>query len=115
MTRALSFLAVLALGAGLALLVTAGGSPRPPVSATQVVVELTAPPLARAHGPAAVRRVETQQRRFVTALRRSVPSASVHWRYRLVANGVAVVLPAADVPRLGRMPLVDAGGDDPRP
>ena len=106
MTRALSFLAVLALGAGLALLVTAGGSPRPPVSATQVVVELTAPPLARAHGPAAVRRVETQQRRFVTALRRSVPSASVHWRYRLVANGVAVVLPAADVPRLGRLPGV---------
>ena len=52
-TRALPFLAVLALGAGLALLVTAGGTP-PPVSATQVVVELTAPPLARAHGPAAV-------------------------------------------------------------
>ena len=106
MTRALSSLAVLALGAGLALLVTTGGAPSRASAATQVVVELTAPPLARADGPAAVRRVETQQRGFVAALRRSVPGASVHWRYRLVANGLAVVLPAADVPRLGRLPGV---------
>ena len=106
MTRALSSLTVLALVAGLALLVTAGGTPSRPSAATQVVVELTAPPLARAHGPAAARRVETQQRRFVAALRRSVPGASVHWRYRLVTNGLAVVLPAADVPRLRRLPGV---------
>ncbi len=106
MTRALSSLAVLALGAGLALLATARPGPPPGSSATQVVVELTAPPLARAHGPAAVRRVRTQQRRFLTALRRAVPDASVHWRYRLVANGLAVVLPTADVPRLGRLPNV---------
>jgi hypothetical protein len=105
-TRALSSLAVLALGAGLALLVTTGGGSLRASAATQVVVELTAPPLARAHGPAAVRRVETQQRRFVAALSRAVPGASVHWRYRLVANGLAVVLPAADVPRLRRLPGV---------
>jgi subtilisin family serine protease len=106
-TRALSSLVVLALAVGLGLVATTDGVRTPgSSSATQVVVELTAPPLARARGPAAVRRVETQQRRFATALRRSVPSASVRWRYQLVANGLSVVLPAADIPRLERLPGV---------
>ena len=54
----------------------------------------------------AARRVDEEQRRFETALRESVPSASVHWRYRLVANGVSVVLPARELPRLRRIPGV---------
>ena len=106
MTRALSTLAVLAAAAAVAVFGTAGAAqPRAPES-TQVVVELTAPPLARAHGPAAARRLDAEQRVFVAALRRAVPRASVHWRYRLVTNGLAVVLPPTDVARLARLPGV---------
>jgi subtilisin family serine protease len=105
-TRALSSLAVLAAAAAVAVFGTAGAAqPRPPES-TQVVVELTEPPLARAHGPAAARRLEAEQRVFVAALRRAVPGASVHWRYRLVTNGLAIVLPQTDVARLARLPGV---------
>jgi subtilisin family serine protease len=73
---------------------------------THVVVQLTEPPLARGGGAEAGRRLAAEQRRFEAALGRSLPAASVHWRYRLVANGVSLVLPRADVARLGRLPGV---------
>ena len=103
MTRALPFLAVLAAAAAVAVFGTAGAAQPHPTAATEVVVELTAPPLARARGAGAARRIDGQQRRFAAALHRSVPSASIHWRYRLVANALAVVVPPADVPRLARL------------
>ncbi len=103
MTRALPFLAVLAATAAVSVFGTAGAAQPHPTAATEVVVELTAPPLARARGAGAARRIDGQQRRFAAALHRSVPSASIHWRYRLVANALAVVVPPADVPRLARL------------
>ena len=60
-----------------------------------MVVALGAPPLAFGGGAAAARRIDAQQRRFATALRRQLPAAEVRWRYRIVANGVSVVLPHA--------------------
>ena len=72
---------------------------------TQVVVQLAHPPLARARDAGARRRIDGQQRRFELALR-SVPDAKVHWRYRLVANGMSVVLPRGEVGLLSSLPGV---------
>jgi subtilisin family serine protease len=104
-TRALSSLVVLAAAVGLGTVVTTAGAP-PTQPRTQVVVQLTAPPLARAQGSGAARRIDAEQRRFASALHVSIPHASVRWRYRLVANGVSVVLPPSEVPRLRRLPGV---------
>ncbi len=108
MTRALPLLTVLAVAVALGMFAGAGTGPLPPDHGplTEVVVELASPPLARAKGPAAARRIEAEQRRFSAALHRSLPGASVHWRYRLVANGLAVMLPRKDVSRLSRLPGV---------
>ena len=112
-TRALSSLTVLAAAVALAALAGA----RPGASAgvghdatgaqTEVVVQLSAPPLARAGGPAAVRRIAAEQRTFTTALRRSIPGARVRWRYRHVANGLAVALPRTEVSQLPGAPRRD--------
>jgi len=108
-TRALPLLAVLA-AAALAATFAAGGTAPPQAargSDTEVVVELTAPPLARARGVAgAAARIDGEQRRFTTALRASLPDATVRWRYRLVANGLAVVVPRSELSRLPRLPGV---------
>jgi subtilisin family serine protease len=75
---------------------------------TQVVVTFSAPPLARAHGDraAAAARIAGEHRAFEAALARSLPEASVRWRYRLVANGVSVVLPTSSVSLLEQLPGV---------
>ena len=73
---------------------------------TQVVVGLASPPLALARPRGAARRIDEEQQRFEAALRAAIPTASVRWRYRLVANGMSVVLPRGEVPRLGRLPGV---------
>jgi subtilisin family serine protease len=76
-----------------------------------VVVTLKAPPLS-AFGSklAAARRspyakqlaaAQAQAERNVTAL---IPEARIRWRYRLVANGFAVVLPESKVDLLARVP-----------
>jgi subtilisin family serine protease len=68
----------------------------------EVVVLLAAPSLADAAGPRAVAaaRISAEQRRFTAALAAAVPQSSVRWRYRLVANGMAVVVPRDAVARL---------------
>ena len=111
MTRALPSLAALVAAALLAAFAGAGADApqaRPqPGTRTEVVVQLAAPPLARARGVAsAARQIDGQQRRFTAALRASIPEATVRWRYRLVANGLAVVVPRPDLPRLSRLPGV---------
>ena len=108
MTRALSSLAVLAVAAAVGTFVGAGeGMPQADRGPdTEVVVQLASPPLALARGPGAARRIALEQRRFAAALHRSLPGASVHWRYHLVANALAVVLPGKDVLRLSRLPGV---------
>ena len=111
-TRALSSLAVLAAAVALAALAgahpdaSAGVGHDPTGAQTEVVVQLSAPPLARAGGPAAVRRIAAEQRTFTTALRRSIPGARVRWRYRHVANGLAVALPRTEVSQLPGLPGV---------
>jgi subtilisin family serine protease len=101
-------LSVLAAAVALAARLPAGdaGGHARRSAGTEVVVQLAAPPLAYARGPRARARLEAQQRRFVSAFRRSFPAATVRWRYRLVANGMAVVVPRADVPRLRALPGV---------
>ena len=71
---------------------------------TEVVVSLTSAPLA--HAAAGVSQVEAEQRAFRTALRARVPDARVRWRYRLVANGFAVVLPRSEIAHLRDLPGV---------
>ncbi len=85
----------------------AAGTPGRPVL-HEVVVLLRAQPLAYAEGPraAARARIAAEQRRFVKALHDAVPASSVRWRYRLVANGLAVVVPGSAVPRLRSLPGV---------
>jgi len=110
MTRALPSLTAFVVAAAIGLLASTGSSAEalPPAhdARTEVVVQLASPPLARATGPGAARRIASEQRRFTTTLRRALPGASVRWRYRIVANGLAVVLPRADLPRLSRLPGV---------
>ena len=106
MTRALILSALLA---GLVLI--GGRAPDPERAGAsgeraQVVVLLSSPPLSVSRGAGAARWIDAEQRRFETALRRSIPGASVHWRYRLVANGVSVLLPMRSIPRLAEVPGV---------
>ena len=85
-----------------ALLVIGHSSPPAPAGETaEVVVLLSAPPLARAPGTG--ERIDAQQRAFREELETQVPAARVGWRYRLVANGFSLTLPDDDVPRLGRL------------
>ena len=93
--------AVLALGAGSpsGLVEDARRGDR-----VQVVVALESPPLARA--PASSARIASEQRAFRRALGRTLPDAAVRWQYRLVANGFAVALPEAQIPRLRALPGV---------
>jgi subtilisin family serine protease len=105
-------LAVLAVGSERVQLVDealgAGG--------VEVVVALESPPLA--HAPGSEARIVAEQRAFRARLTRSLPDARVRWRYRLVTNGFAVVLPAAHLPRLRAVPGVrdvyDATGYEPQ-
>jgi subtilisin family serine protease len=104
-TRAIFLLPVLA-----GLLLAGRLADAPPAAARddrrQVVVLLESPPLAVRGGRDAARRVDVEHRRFEAALRAAIPSAAVRWRYRLVANGVSVVVPAREMPRLSRLPGV---------
>jgi subtilisin family serine protease len=75
--------------------------PAPGGETSEVVVLLSAPPLARAPGTGG--RIDAQQRAFRKELATQVPSAKVGWRYRLVANGFSLELPADDVARLGQL------------
>ena len=101
----LAVLAAVALG-----LVAVAGSGAPGAddarasTLTELVVVLDSPPLARA--PGSEERIASEQRAFRNALAREIPEARVRWRYRLVANGFAVVLPESDAPRLRAVPGV---------
>jgi subtilisin family serine protease len=107
--------AILLLAAATAAVALSGdvlGAPRsdPP---TEVVVTLQAPPLARfgrsllsASHSAYLQRVDAAQNVVARRIRSSVPRAQVRWRYRLVADGLAVVVPRSQVGALARVPGV---------
>jgi len=80
---------------------------------TEVVVTLAAPPLSAfgrslqsASHDAYLRRVSAAQNALAQRVQAALPIAQVRWRYRLVANGFAVVLPRAEVGALARVPGV---------
>jgi Subtilase family len=96
----------------------------------EVVVRLDAPGLAQATKESRVLSASTKARRldlraptshsylerlsasqesFEARLAREIPSARVYRRYRIVFNGLAVSLPAADLPRLARLAEVYPG------
>jgi subtilisin family serine protease len=104
----------------------AGRSPLPPDGQrVEVIVTLPAPPLAEAvHADRALAAAATKRRRLdlrrpasVSYLRtlaqtqrslqsrivRTVPDASVRWRYGVVLNGLAVVVPRDELATLKRM------------
>jgi hypothetical protein len=111
-TTAMSRVSRILCAAVLACIAAAGsgGSARPAAPVTsEVVVRLAAPPLAGLTGGAARAAratVNREQSRFAAALHGVVPSARIHWRYRIVLDGVAVVLPRAAIPRLRSLPGV---------
>jgi subtilisin family serine protease len=50
--------------------------------------------------------VDRGQKRFLAALQRAVPGATVRWRYRLVLDGLALVVPEGSSARIERLPGV---------
>ena len=83
------------------LMISTPSLPAPGGETAEVVVLLSAPPLARAPGTG--ERIDGQQRAFREELETQLPAARVGWRYRLVANGFSLTLPDDDVARLGRL------------
>jgi subtilisin family serine protease len=121
-------LLTLALAAALALLAGGGGAAPSRASGklVEVVVTLPRPSLAEAvrrdrtlaaaarrshslavRAPAAVsylRTLAAAQRALTARLAIAVPTARVRWHYGVALDGVSVVLPAADLPRLSALP-----------
>jgi subtilisin family serine protease len=107
----------------------AGASAQPPAhgdaALVEVVVTLPQPPLAEAilrdRGLAALatshrrlnvraaasvsylRTLATAQRQLQARIQAAIPSAEVHWRYGVVLNGMAVVVPRSQLGRLTAM------------
>jgi subtilisin family serine protease len=75
---------------------------------TEVIVTLASPPLAGRASLAARARVDREQARFAAALHARIPAASIRWRYRIVMNGAAVVVPRDAVAALRSLPGVRA-------
>ena len=78
---------------------------------SQVVVTLKAPPLgalganvAPARRRAYAHRLDAAQAKAERTVLAAIPEATIRWRYRLVANGFAVVVPAAKAHLLEHLP-----------
>ena len=88
-----------------------GGSGGIPM--TEVVVTLKAPPLAMfgrsllsASHTRYLRMIDAQQTTVSQRIESALPDSSVRWRYHLVANGLAVVLPKSEADALAKVPGV---------
>ncbi|MEO5577016.1 MAG: S8 family serine peptidase [Gaiellaceae bacterium] len=101
----------------LCLLALASGSARaertaPERDLVEVVVSLSQKPLAttrwRAGRQLQTRTLESAQANVAHRIESSLPGAQIRWRYRLVANGMAVVLPRSQLGRLRSLPGVAA-------
>lgn len=100
----------------LCLVVLATGSARaepatPQGDLVEIVVTLAQQPLATtrwAAGPRLqARTLAASQRSLADRIESTVPDAQVRWRYRLVANGMAVVVPRSQLGRLTSLPGVE--------
>jgi subtilisin family serine protease len=88
-----------------------GGSRGIPM--TEVVVTLKAPPLSMfgrsllsASHESYLRMIDAQQTTVSQRIESALPDASVRWRYHLIANGMAIVLPKTEAASLARVPGV---------
>jgi subtilisin family serine protease len=77
----------------------------------EVVVTLAQKPLGTtrwlAGRKAQSRTLEASQAALEQRIEETLPQARIRWRYRLVANGMAVVLPRSQVDRLAALPGVE--------
>jgi subtilisin family serine protease len=96
-----------------AIALSGDGFGRAPVPTAEVVVTLKSPPLARfgrsllsARHASYVRRLDAQQAVVSARIEQAIPSSRIRWRYKLVANGLAVVLPRSQVSQLAHVPGV---------
>ena len=85
-----------------------------PAATTEVVVTLKSPSLAafgrtlQSSGHSAYRvRMRAAQDALANRVESTVPGATVRWRYSIVANGFAVVLPRSQLRRLAAVPGVE--------
>ncbi|HEY3921751.1 MAG TPA: S8 family serine peptidase [Gaiellaceae bacterium] len=88
-----------------------GGSATPQVPMSEVIVTLKAPSLTAfgrsltsAQHAGYEQELAAAQAEAAHNIRALTPLASIRWRYRIVADGFAVVLPSADVSRLAHVP-----------
>ncbi len=101
----------------LALLALATGSARaepqaaPAGELVEVVVSLSQKPLAtttwRAGRQLQARTLSNAQTTLAETIEDAVPEAQIRWRYKLVANGLAVVVPSSQLGRLTSLPGVE--------
>ena len=113
-SRILTRVTILALTAGIAAVVLSGdvqGARPDPM--TEVVVTLDGHPLSafgRGMLSASHRdylaRIDAEQSVMARRVQTALPAARVRWHYRLVANGLAVVLPRSEVAALAQVPGV---------
>ena len=97
------------------LLPLATGSARaeqaPERDLVEVVVSLSQKPLAttswRAGRQLQTRTLESAQARVARRIETTLPGAQIRWRYRLVTNGMALVVPRSQLGRLASLPGVD--------
>jgi subtilisin family serine protease len=104
------------LAAAAAAVVLSGDGLGAPASgpAVEVVVTLKAPPLSTfgrsllsATHAGYLHQVDAAQNELARRVIAAIPGARIRWRYRLVANGFAVVVPSNAVGALARIPGVD--------
>jgi subtilisin family serine protease len=81
---------------------------------TEVVVTLRAPALSHfgrgllsASHRDYLARIDAEQSLVADRVRSTLPAAQVRWHYRLVANGLAIVVPRSQVSQLASIPGVD--------
>jgi subtilisin family serine protease len=101
------------VSAASAIALSGDGFGQAPAPTTEVVVTLKAPPLAAFGRPLLsarkatyLRQIESQQAVVSARIEQAIPSSRIRWRYKLVANGLAVVLPRSQIGRLAQLPGV---------
>ena len=119
---------LIAVAALAALIVAPVGQPARGDGLVEVVVTMEAPPLADAiarsrvlTGRVKAQRLDlrtptsvgyltslaTAQRALASRITTSIPASRITWQYRVVVDGLAVLLPRSELGRLGEMPGVE--------
>ena len=105
------FALILCAAASAAVLLSGDGLSAPVVATSEVIVTLRAPGLAIFGRSVMSARHRTYRDELAAAqaqvarnLRAAIPSVKIAWRYRIVADGFALVVPTKDVARLDSHP-----------